>query len=98
MGNGQWNVPELRCVLTQALDSSHAHLDFDVNPFMMELLGFPESYFLGKEPWQLGVVANRCASPDTLEELRTHGYVRYEHLPLQTRDGEQVQVEVVCNT
>ena len=65
---------------------------------MMELLGFPESYFFGKEPWQLGVVAHRRTSQDTLEELRTHGYVRYEHLPLQTRDGEQVQVEAVCNT
>src|SRR4029077_11836585 len=32
-----------------------------------------------------------------LERLQEHGYVRYEDLPLETRDGRRIAVEFVSN-
>jgi hypothetical protein len=31
------------------------------------------------------------------EQLQQHGYVRYEDLPLETRDGRKIAVEFVSN-
>lgn len=69
----------------------------DANPFMCGLLGYELDDFLGKELWEIGLFRDKDASRDTYRELQAEGYIRYEHLPLRTKGGEEVEVEFVSN-
>ena len=69
----------------------------DANPYMTEMLGYDYRDFLGKELWQIGLFADQAASRAASEILREIGYIRYDHLPLNTRDGREVEVEFVSN-
>jgi len=69
----------------------------DVNPFLVSLLGFSHEEFLGKAIWQLGVFKDLLANEEKFAELREKEYVRYESLPLETRDGRRIEVEFVSN-
>jgi len=69
----------------------------DVNPFMMELLGYSRDEFLGKELWEIGLFGDKHASQQAFKELQLNGYLRYENLPLQTTDGKLREVEFVSN-
>jgi signal transduction histidine kinase len=52
---------------------------------------------LGKELWEIGLFADIEQSRAAYRELQEKGYVRYEHLPLQSRSGQKVEVEFVSN-
>jgi diguanylate cyclase (GGDEF)-like protein/PAS domain S-box-containing protein len=69
----------------------------DVNPFMVELLGYTRDEFLGKELWEIGLLKDAEASQDAFRELEQKGYIRYEDLPLQTKEGKLREVEFVSN-
>ena len=69
----------------------------DANPFMCGLLGYELDDFLGKELWEIGLFRDKEASRDAYRELLAKGYIRYEHLPLKTKGGEEVEVEFVSN-
>ena len=69
----------------------------DVNPFLIELLGFPREAFLGKAIWDLGFFRDIIANRENFEELQRNEYIRYEDKPLKTADGRQVDVEFVSN-
>jgi len=69
----------------------------DANPFMGELLGYSHEHFLGKELWEIGLLSDKAANEVAMQTLHDNGYVRYEHLPLETNQGLRVEVEVVAN-
>ena len=69
----------------------------DVNPYLIELLGYSHAEFLGKKLWDVGSFADRLESKAMFAELQARGYVRYESLPLKTKAGSEVQVEFVSN-
>jgi len=69
----------------------------DVNPFLTELLGFSPSEMLGKTVGELSPFRDIESNKAMLEQLQQRGYVRYEDLPLKTRDGRQIAVEFVSN-
>ena len=69
----------------------------DANPFMTELLGYTHDEFLGKELWEIGLFRDKQASQATYQELQAKGYIRYDHLPLETKHGEKAEVEFVSN-
>jgi PAS domain S-box-containing protein len=69
----------------------------DVNPFIVELLGYAREEFLGKELWELGLLADAAASQEAFRILQATGYIRYEDLPLQTKAGTRRDVEFVSN-
>jgi PAS domain S-box-containing protein len=69
----------------------------DANSFMSELTGYDQDYFLGKELWQIGLFEDIEASQRAFQELQREEYIRYQHLPLRTRDGRQVEVEFISN-
>jgi len=69
----------------------------DVNPFVVELLGYSRGELLGKELWEIGLLKNAKASRTAFRQLKTKGYIRYENLPLETREGERREVEFVSN-
>ena len=69
----------------------------DVNPFMMELLGYSRDEFLGRELWEIGLFSDKEASQTAFREVQAKGYLRYEDLPLQTAKGRLREVEFVSN-
>jgi len=69
----------------------------DANPFICELLGYGHDELLSKELWQIGLFKDIEASRAAFQKLRDMGYVRYENLPLETKNGRQVDVEFVSN-
>jgi PAS domain S-box-containing protein len=69
----------------------------DVNPFLIKMLGYSHKDFLGKKLWEIGPFNDIAASRLRFSELQTKGYVRYEHLPLETKDGRLIDVEFVSN-
>jgi PAS domain S-box-containing protein len=69
----------------------------DVNPFMVKLLGYPRGQFLGKELWEIGLLEDAKTSRLAFRELKQNGYIRYEDLPLETKDGKRREVEFVSN-
>jgi len=69
----------------------------DVNPFLIEMLGYSQDQFLKKTIWEIGFFKDVVANQDKFMELQQKEYVRYENLPLRTADGQQIHVEFVSN-
>jgi PAS domain S-box-containing protein len=69
----------------------------DVNPFMVEMLGFSREEFLGKKIWELGSFKDVIANRNNFEELQRKRYLTYENLPLETASGQRIEVEFVSN-
>ena len=69
----------------------------DVNPFLIELLGFSHGELVGTPIWELGPFKDIVSNKAKFEQLQQHGYVRYENLPLETKDGRKIAVEFVSN-
>jgi len=78
------------------LDADTGKVD-DVNPFLLELLGYSYDVLYGRHIWELGVFRDIAASKEAFRTLQDNEYIRYEHLPLQTCDGKTVDVEFVSN-
>ncbi|MCX6240091.1 MAG: PAS domain S-box protein [Bacteroidia bacterium] len=69
----------------------------DVNPFLIEMLGYSEDQFIEKAIWEIGFFKDIVANRDKFLELQQMEYVRYEDLPLETADGRNINVEFVSN-
>jgi PAS domain S-box-containing protein len=69
----------------------------DVNPFLIEMLGYAKEEFLGKNLWEIGAFKDIKASKAAFLKLQSKGYVRYKNLPLETKDGQPMAVEFVSN-
>lgn len=69
----------------------------DVNPFLEDMLGYSHIDLIGKALWEIGPVKDIGASQDAMRQLQQKEYVRYENLPLETKSGQQIQVEFVSN-
>ncbi|MDO9579289.1 MAG: PAS domain S-box protein, partial [Bacteroidales bacterium] len=69
----------------------------DVNPFLLEMLGYSREELLGMRLWEIGAFRDIEASKATSLELKSKGYVRYHDLPLETKDGRPIAVEFVSN-
>ncbi len=69
----------------------------DVNPFLVKLLGFSRDEMVGKTVGELSPFKDIESNKVMLARLQKDGYVRYEDLPLETRDGRHIAVEFVSN-
>jgi PAS domain S-box-containing protein len=69
----------------------------DANPFLVNLLGYGLEDFIGKALWDFGPFKDIRASESAFRDLMSDGYIRYDHLPLETRDGRCIEVEFVSN-
>ena len=70
----------------------------DVNPFLMELLGYSYDSLHGKQLWEIGCFKDIAASKNAFKALQENEYIRYKHLPLQSKRGHVVEVEFISNT
>jgi PAS domain S-box-containing protein len=69
----------------------------DVNPFLVNFLGYSYQELIGKELFEIGLLKDAAANQAAFRELQTTGYIRYENLPLKTKAGRRVDVEFVSN-
>ncbi len=69
----------------------------DVNPFLIDMLGYSREEFIKKKLWEVGAFQDIEASQVAFEALQKNEYIRYEDLPLRAKDGRLVQVEFVSN-
>ncbi|MBK5274679.1 MAG: PAS domain S-box protein [Desulfuromonadales bacterium] len=69
----------------------------DVNPFLIDMLGYSREEFVEKKLWEVGAFKDIEASRNSFLALKKNKFIRYENLPLKTKDGRLVQVEFVSN-
>ena len=69
----------------------------DVNPYLIDKLGYSREEFIEKKLWQVGAFKDIEASKDAFEALQKNAYIRYKDLPLKAKDGRLIPVEFVSN-
>lgn len=69
----------------------------DANPSLTRLSAFSRHELIGRQLWELGLFENIALAKAVAEELKQLGHVRYENMPLRTKDGRVIEVEFVCS-
>jgi PAS domain S-box-containing protein len=69
----------------------------DANPFLLDLLGYSQAELLGRMLWEIGPFRDIAASRDAFRKLQKMKYIRYDNLPLETKDRRHKHVEFVSN-
>jgi PAS domain S-box-containing protein len=69
----------------------------DVNPYLIDMLGFSREEFVEKKLWEVGAFKDIEASQVAFKALQEKEYIRHENLPLKAKDGRLIQVEFVSN-
>jgi two-component system cell cycle sensor histidine kinase/response regulator CckA len=69
----------------------------DINPFLLDMVGFSKREIIGKKLWEIGMLKHAELSRERFRILQDKKYVRYEDLPLETKDSRQIDVEFVSN-
>ncbi|KAF0108989.1 MAG: histidine kinase [Anaerolineaceae bacterium] len=69
----------------------------DVNPFLIEMLGYSREQFLGKRIWEIGFFKDIAANKSNFTELQQKEFIQYENLPLETAAGNLINVEFVSH-
>ena len=69
----------------------------DSNPFMTELLGYSREEFLDKELCDIDLIKDRGECERVVKQLQAGQIVRYDDLPLKTKSGQALDVEMVAN-
>src|SRR5512143_3537447 len=69
----------------------------DVNPFLVNMLGYSREEFIDKKLWEVGAFQDIEASKEAFEALQQNEYIRYEDLPLRAKSGRLMDVEFVSN-
>jgi PAS domain S-box-containing protein len=78
------------------LDAATGRIN-DVNPFLMELLGFSRDEMMGRTVGELGPFKDLESNQVMLERLQKTGHARHADLALETRDGRKIVVEFVSS-
>ncbi len=69
----------------------------DVNPFLMDMLGYSRDEIVKRTLWQVGAFVDTEANQAAFKTLQENAYIRYENLPLRAKSGRLIQVEFVSN-
>jgi two-component system, cell cycle sensor histidine kinase and response regulator CckA len=69
----------------------------DANPALLELLGGSKEQIIGTSLGGTGLFKDRALAASALAVLQKEGCLRYDNLPVDTKDGRQIEVEFVSN-
>jgi PAS domain S-box-containing protein len=67
----------------------------DANPALTALLGVSRERLLGQELWQIGLFEDRERQRVFLQQVQEQQLLRYEALPIPTKDGQPRSIELV---
>nr|WP_284694437.1 EAL domain-containing protein [Geomonas sp. Red32] len=70
----------------------------EVNPFLGEMLAIPREELLGRKLWEIEHFSGFAGSRDHFEALQHREYLLHQDLPIRTRDGRQIVVEVMSTS
>lgn len=69
----------------------------DVNPYLVNLLGYSREELLHKTLCEVGAFKDMAACKKAYKVLKSKKFIRYDDLPLKTREGRLIPVEFVSN-
>jgi PAS domain S-box-containing protein len=69
----------------------------DVNPYLIELLGYPREEFTGKKIWNLAVFQKLVANRAAFALFANKDPADRERIKLETRDGRPIEAEYTCH-
>jgi PAS domain S-box-containing protein len=69
----------------------------DLNPFMEQLLGYTRNELASRKLWEIDTMQNKPKVRAAVDRIRDQGHLRMDDLPLRTRDGRDLQTEVIAN-
>jgi diguanylate cyclase (GGDEF)-like protein/PAS domain S-box-containing protein len=69
----------------------------DVNPFLLKMLGYSRDELMGKKLWEIGAFTDIERSKQAFKQLKRNSHIRYENLPLVTKNGHPFAVEFISN-
>ncbi len=69
----------------------------DVNPYLINMLGYTKKDLVGKALWEIGPMVDKAASIKAFAKLKKDGYIKYDDLPLRCKNGNIISVEFVSN-
>jgi diguanylate cyclase (GGDEF)-like protein len=61
------------------------------------MLGYSRKEFIGRHLWEIGAFRDTARSKEAFQELQKKKYIRYENLPLETKNGQPFAVEFISN-
>ncbi|HLZ44292.1 MAG TPA: PAS domain S-box protein, partial [Gemmatimonadales bacterium] len=67
----------------------------DVNPAICELLGYEQNEIVEQPLWSIPAFKNAAATRQQFRDLTRQPHLRYDDLPLETKDGQIRHVEIV---
>jgi diguanylate cyclase (GGDEF)-like protein/PAS domain S-box-containing protein len=67
----------------------------DVNPYLCQLLDYQPAEILDQPLWSIPAFKNAAATKSHFRDLVRQPHVRYDDLPLETKDGQIRHVELV---
>src|SRR5271157_252830 len=69
----------------------------DSNLTLEKMLGYSHEEILGQKPWDIGSFKYLLASQEAFRDFRKKRSIYYETLPLETKDGGHLDVELTSN-
>jgi len=69
----------------------------DVNPYMVEVLGYHYDEFLGRKLCDVSPFKEAGKTQTFFREIQKEGYVCYENLSLKTKEKKPIDVEFISN-
>jgi PAS domain S-box-containing protein len=66
----------------------------NVNPAIVEMLGYSSEEFIGKKPEDIGLLKEIKDFKDTIEELIQSGFINYENVFAETKQGQLISVDI----
>lgn len=70
----------------------------EVNPFLVEMLGYPPEELQGRKLWEIGSFQKIAANRADFQALQHVHYIHNENLPFTAKDGRRLTVELVSNS
>jgi PAS domain S-box-containing protein len=67
----------------------------DINPFIIDFLGFPKVNFVGNKLWEIKAVNGIQDTEIAFRKIIEKGYTRYDELELNTKSKKKVKVEFI---
>jgi PAS domain S-box-containing protein len=67
----------------------------DVNPYLLEMLGYSKAELVGRHLCDIGFVADSDLCQKTFRSLQQRGSIRCDGLPLEARSGKRMEVAFV---
>lgn len=69
----------------------------DLNPFLIELLGYSKEEFIEKEIWKIRFFKNIIPTKGKFSEFQQAEYLKYEDLSFITANGRRINIEFISS-